>query len=218
MVSEKPATGRRKIKIEKISKKNHLQVTFSKRRAGLFKKASELSTLCGADIAMIVFSPAQKAFSFGHPDVDSITRRFLSGSPSPPSSGLPQLIETRRNANAHDQNVELTRILDHIEAEKKYGEVLDRMRRADRSRCCWESPIEELELHELEQLRGALEELKKAVAKQVNNILIEPTSSLPFSAVNGGGDGGDFAAKLEIDNASSAALHFNNFGYAQKIC
>ncbi|KAG5239726.1 agamous MADS-box protein [Salix suchowensis] len=187
MVSEKPAMGRRKIKIEKISKKNHLQVTFSKRRAGLFKKASELSTICGVDIAVIVFSPAQKAFSFGHPDVDSITRRFLSGSPSPPSSGLPQLIETRRNANAHDQNVELTRILVHIEAEKKYGEVLDQMRRADRSRCCWESPIEELE-----QLRGALEELKKTVARQVNNILIEPTSSLPFLAVNGGGEVGDF--------------------------
>jgi hypothetical protein len=91
------------------------------------------------------------------------------------------------------------------------------MRKVNRSQCCWEAPIEELELHELEQLRDALEELKKTVAKQVNNILIQSTSSLPFLAVNGVGEVGNLGTKLEIDNAS-AALHFNNFAYAQKIC
>jgi len=219
MVNKKPTMGRQKIKIEKIAKKSHLQVTFSKRRAGLFKKASELSTLCGVDIAMIVFSPAQKAFSFGHPSVDSMMHRFLNGSPPPPppSSGLHQLIETRRDANVHEQNMQLTQILNQLEAEKKNGEVLDQMRKVNRSQCCWEAPIEELELHKLEQLRGALEELKKTVAKQVNNILIQSTSSLPFLAVNGVGEVGILGTKLEIDNAS-AALHFNNFGYAQKIC
>lgn len=219
MANKKPTMGRQKIKIEKIAKKSHLQVTFSKRRAGLFKKASELSTLCGVDIAMIVFSPAQKAFSFGHPSVDSMMHRFLTGSPPPPpSSGLHQLIETRRDANVHEQNMQLTQTLNQLEAEKKNGEVLDQMRKVNRSQCCWEAPIEELELHELEQLRGALEELKKTVAKQVNNILIQSTSSLPFLAVNGTvGEVGNLGTKLEIDNAS-AALHFNNFGYAQKIC
>ncbi|XP_034919256.1 agamous-like MADS-box protein AGL62 [Populus alba] len=219
MVNKKPTMGRQKIKIEKIAKKSHLQVTFSKRRAGLFKKASELSTLCGVDVAMIVFSPAQKAFSFGHPTVDSMMHRFLTGSrpPPPPSSGLHQLIETRRDANVHEQNMQLTQILNQLEAEKKNGEVLDQMRKVNRSRCCWEAPVEELELHELEQLRGALEELKKTVAKQVNNVLIQSTSSLPFLAVNGVGEVGNLGTKLEIDNAS-AALHFNNFGYAQKIC
>jgi hypothetical protein len=43
---------------------------------------------------MIVnFSPAQKTFSFGHPNVDPIVDRFLTGNPAPPSSDVHQLIE-----------------------------------------------------------------------------------------------------------------------------
>ncbi|KAA8519520.1 hypothetical protein F0562_013776 [Nyssa sinensis] len=51
--------GRQKIEIKKIEKKNNLQVTFSKRRTGLFKKAAQLSALCGAEVAVIVMSPAK---------------------------------------------------------------------------------------------------------------------------------------------------------------
>ncbi|CAN1769992.1 Agamous-like MADS-box protein AGL28 [Linum perenne] len=51
-----------KMSIKKILNKSNLQVTFSKRRAGLFKKASELCTLCGVEITVIVFSPAGKAY------------------------------------------------------------------------------------------------------------------------------------------------------------
>ncbi|KAL7236351.1 hypothetical protein ACSBR1_019601 [Camellia fascicularis] len=43
---------------------------FSKRRSGLFKKASELSIPCGAEVGIIVFSPGKQAYSFGHPIVD----------------------------------------------------------------------------------------------------------------------------------------------------
>ena len=57
---KKPSKGHRKIEISKIPKKNHLQVTFSKHRSGLFKKASELCTLSGANVAIIVFSPIRK--------------------------------------------------------------------------------------------------------------------------------------------------------------
>ena len=40
------------------------QVRFSKRRAGLFKKAFELSLLCDADVALLVFSPAGKLYEY----------------------------------------------------------------------------------------------------------------------------------------------------------
>ena len=39
-------------------------VTFSKQRAGLFKKAHELSQLCGVTVAVLVFSPAGMPFTF----------------------------------------------------------------------------------------------------------------------------------------------------------
>jgi len=51
---------RQRIEIRKIENLTRRQVTFSKRRRGLFKKANELSTLCDADIALIVFSSTGK--------------------------------------------------------------------------------------------------------------------------------------------------------------
>lgn len=56
--------AREKIKIRKIDNITARQVTFSKRRRGIFKKAEELSVLCDADIALIIFSATGKLFDF----------------------------------------------------------------------------------------------------------------------------------------------------------
>jgi hypothetical protein len=58
MSSGRKGKGRRKIEMKKMSNQSNLQVTFSKRRSGIFKKASELSTLCGVDLALVGFSPS----------------------------------------------------------------------------------------------------------------------------------------------------------------
>lgn len=108
---------------------SNLQVTFSKRRSGLFKKASELCTLCGAEIAIIVFSPGKKVFSFGHPCVEALIERFVTRNP-PPSSGTLQLIEAHRNANVRELNAQLTQVLNQLEMERKRGEELNKLRKA----------------------------------------------------------------------------------------
>lgn len=102
--------GRRKLEIVKISKESNLLVTFSKRRYGVFKKASELSILCGAEITIIVFSPTMKVFSFGHPSVETVIDRFLYGN-STQTSGVLQLVQTHRNARVRDLNLQLTQVL-----------------------------------------------------------------------------------------------------------
>ncbi|KAL1539235.1 agamous-like MADS-box protein AGL27 [Salvia divinorum] len=56
--------GRRKLKIERIEDKSSRQVTFSKRRNGLFKKAKELSVLCDLDIALIIYSSPGKLYHY----------------------------------------------------------------------------------------------------------------------------------------------------------
>ncbi|KAK6945806.1 Transcription factor, MADS-box [Dillenia turbinata] len=55
---------RQKIQIKKIDNITARQVTFSERRRGLFRKAHELSTLCDADVALIVFSAIGKLFEY----------------------------------------------------------------------------------------------------------------------------------------------------------
>ncbi|XP_004501639.1 MADS-box protein SVP-like isoform X4 [Cicer arietinum] len=66
---------RKKITIKKIDDKTARQVTFSKRRKGLFKKAEELSVLCDAEVGLIVFSSTGKLFDYCSTSMkDTITR------------------------------------------------------------------------------------------------------------------------------------------------
>jgi hypothetical protein len=58
------AMPRERREIKRIESAAARQVTFSKRRRGLFKKAEELSVLCDADVALIVFSSTGKLSQF----------------------------------------------------------------------------------------------------------------------------------------------------------
>ncbi|KAA8545734.1 hypothetical protein F0562_020815 [Nyssa sinensis] len=214
-MAKKASMGRQKIKMAKIEIKNHLQVTFSKRRSGLFKKASELCTLCGVEITIIVFSPAGKVFSFGHPNVESIIDRFLTRNPQPNSTML-HMVEAHRNASVRELNSQLTQLLNELEAEKKRGETLDHMRKASRNQCWWEAPIDELGLHELEQLKDSMEELKKNVNNQANKVLAEAANPLPFFTVNGTEIIDPFGRKPnQIHAAGSSNSHVHDFNYGQ---
>ncbi|KAI8393843.1 uncharacterized protein BYT42DRAFT_20902 [Radiomyces spectabilis] len=64
--NEKPnrRSGRRKIKIEYIEDKNRRHITFSKRKAGIMKKAYELSTLTGTQVLLLVVSETGLVYTF----------------------------------------------------------------------------------------------------------------------------------------------------------
>ncbi|CAL9136375.1 MADS-box transcription factor 29-like isoform X1 [Musa acuminata AAA Group] len=59
--------GRGKIEIKKIENPTNRQVTFSKRRGGLLKKANELAVLCDAQVGVIIFSSSGKMFEYCSP-------------------------------------------------------------------------------------------------------------------------------------------------------
>ena len=56
--------GRGKVQLKRIENKINRQVTFSKRRSGLLKKAFELGVLCDAEVALIVFSPRGRLYEY----------------------------------------------------------------------------------------------------------------------------------------------------------
>ncbi|KAG2685559.1 hypothetical protein I3760_10G131000 [Carya illinoinensis] len=68
MVSRKMT--RKKIQMKRIDNTTARQVTFSERRKCIFKKALELSTLCEAEIALIVIRATGKLFDYGSPRRD----------------------------------------------------------------------------------------------------------------------------------------------------
>ncbi|KAJ1689761.1 hypothetical protein LUZ63_013916 [Rhynchospora breviuscula] len=70
--------GRVKVAIKKIPNTTTRQVTFSKRRSGLIKKAYELSVLCDIDVALIMFSPSGKLSHFsGRRRIEDVLIRYL---------------------------------------------------------------------------------------------------------------------------------------------
>ncbi|CAL5005071.1 unnamed protein product [Urochloa decumbens] len=75
----KAGTGKKKrgrVELRRIEDRTSRQVRFSKRRSGLFKKARELSVLCDAQIALLVFSPAGRLYEFASADASSIGEIF----------------------------------------------------------------------------------------------------------------------------------------------
>ena len=59
------------MEMKKIENRVSRQVTFSKRRKGLLKKAHELAVLCDADVGVVVFSERGKLFEYPNPPARS---------------------------------------------------------------------------------------------------------------------------------------------------
>ncbi|XP_062090197.1 agamous-like MADS-box protein MADS3 isoform X2 [Humulus lupulus] len=68
--------GRGRVELKRIENKINRQVTFSKRRNGLLKKAYELSVLCDAEVALIVFSSRGKLYEFGSAGIAKTLERY----------------------------------------------------------------------------------------------------------------------------------------------
>nr|AKG92790.1 MADS-box transcription factor [Zamia muricata] len=68
--------GRGKIEIKRIENTTNRQVTFCKRRNGLLKKAYELSVLCDAEVALIVFSSRERLYEFANNSVKRTIERY----------------------------------------------------------------------------------------------------------------------------------------------
>ncbi|KAK9742887.1 hypothetical protein RND81_03G203300 [Saponaria officinalis] len=68
--------ARGKTQMKRIENTTSRQVTFSKRRNGLLKKAFELSVLCDAQVALIIFSPRGKLYEFASSSMQESIGRY----------------------------------------------------------------------------------------------------------------------------------------------
>lgn len=68
--------GRGKIVIRRIDNITSRQVTFTKRRNGLLKKAKELAILCDAEVGLIIFSSTSKLYEFASTSMKSVIERY----------------------------------------------------------------------------------------------------------------------------------------------
>ncbi|PUZ42487.1 hypothetical protein GQ55_9G586500 [Panicum hallii var. hallii] len=88
------AGKRERIAIRRIDNLAARQVTFSKRRRGLFKKAEELSILCDAEVGLVVFSATGKLFHFASSSMNQIIDRYDCHSKTLQKSEAPSQLQS----------------------------------------------------------------------------------------------------------------------------
>lgn len=105
--------GRGKIEIKRIENTTNRQVTFCKRRNGLLKKAYELSVLCDAEVALIVFSSRGRLYEYANQSVKSTIERYKKACSDSSNSG------SVAEANAQFYQQESAKLRNQIEATQK---------------------------------------------------------------------------------------------------
>ncbi|XP_062216951.1 MADS-box transcription factor 50-like isoform X3 [Phragmites australis] len=114
---------RGKTQMKRIENPTSRQVTFSKRRNGLLKKAFELSVLCDAEVALVVFSARGKLYEFASASVPKTIERYRKYTKDNVSSKTVQQDTEQVKADAEG----LAKKLEALEAYKRklLGEKLE---------------------------------------------------------------------------------------------
>ncbi|XP_075506967.1 agamous-like MADS-box protein AP1 [Primulina tabacum] len=154
--------GRGKVEMKRIENKINRQVTFSKRRGGLLKKANEISVLCDAEVALIVFSHKGKLFEYATDScMDKILERYERY-----SFAERQLQVANEPESPADWSVEYNRLKARIELLERnhrnyMGEDIDSMKQKD-----------------LQNLEQQLDTALKSIRNRKNQLLYDSISEL----------------------------------------
>ncbi|XP_042492701.1 MADS-box transcription factor 51-like [Macadamia integrifolia] len=206
----KKGKGRQKIELKMIESKENRHVTFSKRRSGIFKKANEITVMCGAEIAVVVFSPAGQVFSYGSPSVTSVIDRFLNqqnsardrdGSRSGSGSGSISSSAAAAAATVVDADADavihaLRMLMDSDEnlggestineLNREYAEVLKQLENEKQrsselgQKSFWEERINNMGMFELERLRNNAVK-RVGELKAANTVSASSSTSVPMN-------------------------------------
>uniref|UniRef100_A0ACD5ZCE9 Uncharacterized protein n=1 Tax=Avena sativa TaxID=4498 RepID=A0ACD5ZCE9_AVESA len=152
--------GRREMR--RIEDATSRQVTFSKRRSGLLKKAFELGVLCDAEVALIVFSPRGRLYEYASaPDLQKTIDRYLNHTKgSTPANG--KALKTGGAQMCRSEAAALKQKINAIEAyqRKLSGEGLG---------SCSAQELQELEL----QLEKSLSNIRQKKQKKLMDQIVE---------------------------------------------
>ncbi|WVZ56008.1 hypothetical protein U9M48_006596 [Paspalum notatum var. saurae] len=146
--------GRGKVELKRIENKISRQVTFAKRRNGLLKKAYELSLLCDAEVALIIFSGRGRLFEFSS------------------SSCMYKTLERYRSSNFSTQEVKAP-----LDSEVNYQDYLKLKTRVEFLQTTQRNILGEdlgpLSMKELEQLENQIEISLKHIRTRKNQMLLD---------------------------------------------
>ncbi|XP_067376263.1 myocyte enhancer factor 2cb isoform X10 [Channa argus] len=117
--------GRKKIQITRIMDERNRQVTFTKRKFGLMKKAYELSVLCDCEIALIIFNSTNKLFQYASTDMDKVLLKYTEYNEpheSRTNSDIVEALSKKENKGSESPELESALILTPC-TEEKYKQI-----------------------------------------------------------------------------------------------
>ncbi|XP_076880949.1 myocyte-specific enhancer factor 2A-like isoform X2 [Brachyhypopomus gauderio] len=127
--------GRKKIQIARITDERNRQVTFTKRKFGLMKKAYELSVLCDCEIALIIFNSSNKLFQYASTDMDKVLLKYTEYSEPHESRTNGDIMEAlnkkeQRGCESPETDASSYVLMPHAEEKyQKINEEFDNMMR-----------------------------------------------------------------------------------------
>ncbi|XP_049580310.1 myocyte enhancer factor 2aa isoform X2 [Syngnathus scovelli] len=126
--------GRKKIQITRIMDERNRQVTFTKRKFGLMKKAYELSVLCDCEIALIIFNSSNKLFQYASTDMDKVLLKYTEYNEPHESRTNSDIVEAlnkkeHRGCDSPDPDASYVLTPHTEEKYKKINEEFDNMMR-----------------------------------------------------------------------------------------
>ncbi|XP_015159274.1 MADS-box protein SOC1-like [Solanum tuberosum] len=151
---------RGKTEIKRIENTTSRQVTFTKRRGGLLKKAFELSVLCDAEVSLIIFSQKGKLFEFSSSSTNKTIERYQ-----------------KNDKNLRHDKILLEQTTEHLKEEvmsmTRNLEVLENSKR----RLLGED-LESCSIDELEKVEGQLDQSLRNIRAKKNQLYKEKISLL----------------------------------------
>ncbi|XP_008644264.1 m15 protein isoform X2 [Zea mays] len=153
--------GRGKVQLKRIENKINRQVTFSKRRSGLLKKAHEISVLCDAEVALIIFSTKGKLYEYSTDScMDKILDRYER------YSYAEKVLISAESETQGNWCHEYRKLKAKVETIQKCQKHL------------MGEDLETLNLKELQQLEQQLESSLKHIRTRKNQLMLESISEL----------------------------------------
>ncbi|XP_062214557.1 MADS-box transcription factor 14-like [Phragmites australis] len=153
--------GRGKVQLKRIENKINRQVTFSKRRSGLLKKAHEISVLCDAEVALIIFSTKGKLCEYATDScMDKILERYER------YSYAEKVLISAESETQGNWCHEYKKLKAKVETIQKCQKHL------------MGEDLETLNLKELQQLEQQLESSLKHIRSRKSQLMLESISEL----------------------------------------
>ncbi|XP_074270703.1 agamous-like MADS-box protein AGL61 [Silene latifolia] len=152
--------GRRRSTLTRIEIKDDRLITFSKRRSGIYKKASELIALCDAEIGILIFSESNKPYTYGAPDFETVANCYL-GYHNPPSTNptIDNIVQAFKKEKLQEMYDVINDLSSHLDFLIKEEEQITKIVAPIKDQFWWEAPLDNMNQQEMDHLVELMEKL-----------------------------------------------------------